>query len=243
MATAICGTPQMGREPVLRRVEEAFADRDPLASGFRQFNADLRQPAGFSDLYQVEGRELFVRRSGAVWAVFPRGRYVTHEGKTIPQVPPGTTFSIGMPSSLRQEEPASALGQAAQLGLRPAGGAEGAGGASGPASGSGPAAPRLERRLDHARVVMTSLALPSPRLELQNHGLLAPRSREVAEADPRASAVEPGDSPYSMSGDPPPLFVRSESYRRERLTLLLGRLEGPEDDSEPRPRPASILDP
>lgn len=94
--------------PLLRRVDEGLSDRDPLVASLRIPIADLRVPSGFEGVYQAEvagGREVFVRRSGAVWATFPRGVYSRNsKGKTLVDMPPGMSFSIGVPAALRSPE-------------------------------------------------------------------------------------------------------------------------------------------
>jgi len=221
-------TAQLGREPVLRRVEEEFSDRDPLASSLRQIDTDLREPAGFNALYQVEGKEIFVRRSGALWAVFPRGRYTRHDGKTIVQAPAGMTFSIGPPSALLEPPNRDEVVNPRRVDLAlPFGGAQ-------PTEGA-----RLDRRLDHSAGVAGP---PRPEKESPtDHRLSAGRATLDAGASASEGAVEILERPPSAApstapspvADPPPRFLSDEPYRRERLEEILRLLRG-------SPRPAKI---
>lgn len=90
-----------GVPPMLQRVESRVVDVSPLAEGLREINmqADFRAPVGFMNVYRVPGRDdLYMRASGGVYAVFPQSVYIlTDRGMNTP-VPPGTVFSIGMPS-------------------------------------------------------------------------------------------------------------------------------------------------
>jgi hypothetical protein len=226
---------QFGREPLLRRVEEAFSDRDPLASSLRQIDVDLRQPAGFNALYQVEGKEVFIRRAGAVWAVFPRGRYTRHDGKTVVQAPAGMTFSIGPPSALLTEPKPQKIANPARMELAL------------PSGGVHPAADRrVDQRLDHR----ADEAQPQSG-SLKSQGAVAPPlpGGEADERDGRSLPVQqvaegaddelaPSGLP-SLAGDPPPRFLGDERYRRERLSAMLERLRiaEPQDGTEvPTPR-------
>lgn len=96
-----------GSQP-LKRVEQGAADVNPLRVSNRHLQQNLRVPSDFSEVYEIDpsgganpNAKRFVRRSGAVYAVFPRSIYrLTDQGLSIP-VPPGTIYYIGgLPASL-----------------------------------------------------------------------------------------------------------------------------------------------
>lgn len=84
-------------EPSLKPVDPGVADVDPLASSGRVLPKDLRQPANFDRVYEVEleGKRYFVRAHGGVYAVFPRSDYVQTRRGAVPIVPAGTVFHLG----------------------------------------------------------------------------------------------------------------------------------------------------
>lgn len=99
---AMANVPKGRTIPALRRVDSSLDGRDPLANSLRNPQIDLATPLDFRDLYAVEGRDdVYVRRSGAVYAVFPRTYYVKQKKKEVTRVPGGTTYSIGFPSTLK----------------------------------------------------------------------------------------------------------------------------------------------
>lgn len=85
--------------PPLRRVDQGFADRSTLSTSLRTFGVDLRTPAGFTDLYQLPDQAgqpgRYVRRSGAISAVFPHSTYIRREDHLQALVPAGTVYYIG----------------------------------------------------------------------------------------------------------------------------------------------------
>ncbi|MBL0928301.1 MAG: hypothetical protein IBJ11_11730 [Phycisphaerales bacterium] len=92
----IAGVPGQPAQPV--RVEQTVADRDPLHTSLRQLPTDLRQDEGFEHLYRVPGADnRFMRRSGAITAVFPRSQYVATRQGPLPVIPAGTVFYFGLP--------------------------------------------------------------------------------------------------------------------------------------------------
>lgn len=119
-----------GVPPLLQRVEQGVADIGPLSDTLREmdFQIDLRNPVGFSNVYRVPGRpDLLMRSSGAVYAVFPQSVYVQTEEGIAAKVPAGTIFSIGMPApwSLPQRQiqptmqPPTAINTAAMVTVDP----------------------------------------------------------------------------------------------------------------------------
>jgi hypothetical protein len=84
-------------QPTLRPVDPGVADVDPLGTTGRVLPTDLRQPANFDRVYEVEldGKRFFVRAHGGVYAVFPRSDYVQTRGGVVPIVPAGTVYHLG----------------------------------------------------------------------------------------------------------------------------------------------------
>ena len=59
--------PVVGLEPV----EQTVADRGPLSTSLRWVQYGLREPYGFTQLYQLPiGEQNYVRRNAGLWAVF-----------------------------------------------------------------------------------------------------------------------------------------------------------------------------
>jgi len=111
------GQPSSG----LEKVQQGVGDVGPLGVDMRLQPLDLRLPVGFDAVYR--GRttdafgaesDYFVRRHGAVSAVFPRSIYTeVGEGVRSADVPPGTVYYIG-------DLPAHLLGDAGSpFGLTP----------------------------------------------------------------------------------------------------------------------------
>jgi hypothetical protein len=60
---------------------------------------DLRLPLGFQRVYAIPGDSAhFVRGSGAIFAVFPRGTYRRAIEGGSPTLPPSTVFQFGDPT-------------------------------------------------------------------------------------------------------------------------------------------------
>lgn len=200
--TAVLAQPQFGGGPALRRVDEGVSDRDPLSVSMRSQQVDMRQPIGFSGVYQVEGRDMFVRRSGAIWAVFPRGLYGSDDGKAVVLAPAGMTFSIGTPQALREEADAVDPVRAGEFDL-----------SNGGAMASPTGAPRrLDRRIDHAL-----------RARSENASSDEPAA-QASPASPQADRRPPSGTGRAIderASEPVPRFIADEVYRRNRLSRLL----------------------
>jgi hypothetical protein len=84
-------------QPTLKPVDPGVSDVGPLSGPGRVLPADLRQPANFDRVYEVEidGKPYFVRAHGGVYAVFPRSDYVQTRAGVAPIVPAGTVFHLG----------------------------------------------------------------------------------------------------------------------------------------------------
>ena len=99
-----------GDQPKLKPVDPGVADVGPLSGPGRTLPTDLRQPANFDRVYEVEldGKQFFVRAHGGVYAVFPRSDYVQTRSGVAPVVPAGTVFHLGSlpkapPAPMEQE--------------------------------------------------------------------------------------------------------------------------------------------
>ena len=74
-------------QPVLRPVDQGYADRTPISISQRRVEDDLRLPLNFDRLYRIDGRSRpwptatgdragwFARVSGGVVAMFPQSQY------------------------------------------------------------------------------------------------------------------------------------------------------------------------
>lgn len=106
VSTAAAATPpsRPSEKPTLKPVDPGVGDVGPLSGPGRTLPTDLRQPANFDRVYEVEldGKRFFVRAHGGVFAVFPRSDYVQSRNGVVPIVPAGTVFHLG---SLPQNKP------------------------------------------------------------------------------------------------------------------------------------------
>lgn len=221
--------------PLLRRVDEGVSDRDPLVASLKIPITDLRVPTGFEGVYQAasaEGHDVFVRRSGAIWAVFPRGVYSRSEGRTLVGMPPGMSFSIGVPRSLRPVDPIDPEGR----GDRAVHDAH----ALAPDASAAPGAtrldfssdvlaeqPRTEQRLlsrvDHSAEAGSSEGIAS------TAGASSPALLQAAPATERRATSAShfvtralgGHSSAADERSSMPRFAVDEQYRRARLDALL----------------------
>lgn len=78
-------------------------DRSAISDSLRVSATDLRNPSGFTNIYEVDQRpDVLVRANGAVYAVFPLGDYALVKKDKRPYVqvlvPPGTMYYIGEPN-------------------------------------------------------------------------------------------------------------------------------------------------
>lgn len=88
-----------GGQVMLEPIDQTIEDIASLAISLRTVEPGLQQPAGFSEVYRVPGRDdQFMRVQGALHAVFPKSVYAYDKKKGIyPVVPDGTVFHIGLP--------------------------------------------------------------------------------------------------------------------------------------------------
>lgn len=94
---AVSRSADKGDQPTLKPVDPGVSDVGPLSGPGRVLPTDLRQPANFDRVYEVEidGKPYFVRAHGGVYAVFPRSDYVQTRAGVAPIVPAGTVFHLG----------------------------------------------------------------------------------------------------------------------------------------------------
>ncbi len=86
-------------------VEPTVSDLGPLNTSQRVMPLDMRATSSFDKLYKLDVRprffgdraqsEYYMRRNGAVSAVFPRSSYRVLEEGVLAEVPAGTVFSLG----------------------------------------------------------------------------------------------------------------------------------------------------
>lgn len=85
--------------PRLEIVEAGTEDIGGIATTLRTDPFDPRLPTAFQRVYRVPGSDtMLMRGNGALFAVFDTSTYKTSKGGTMPSLPPGTVFHIGMPS-------------------------------------------------------------------------------------------------------------------------------------------------
>src|SRR5205814_2404538 len=72
----------------LEPVDQAVEDINPLSMSLRHMQFDLRQPAGFEQVYAVPGHpDLLMRANGGLFAVFPQSVYAQGKSGLVPLVP------------------------------------------------------------------------------------------------------------------------------------------------------------
>ncbi len=103
LGVLLLGAGVAGAQP--KRVEQGIADAGPMSASLRVAPVDLRSPIGFEAVYRLSevdvfGRETvsYMRKHGAITAVFPHSVYVPTEAGLVPQIPAGTVFRIGEPA-------------------------------------------------------------------------------------------------------------------------------------------------
>ena len=89
-------------------VESGVEDVSVLSTSLRVQQPGLDPGTGFDSVYRVPGRpDRYFRASGALFAVFDQSVYRSWNGVGVPEVPPSTTFHIGVPQFLADPVPAS----------------------------------------------------------------------------------------------------------------------------------------
>lgn len=88
-----------------RALDPGFEDVGPLGQSLQLQRIDIRQDQNFARVYGVnDGTGRYVRRDGAINAVFPQSDYATFNQRsgavTVPLVPAGTIFYIGDPATV-----------------------------------------------------------------------------------------------------------------------------------------------
>jgi len=82
-----------------RRVDQGFDDVSLLGQSFILQPINLRRDTDFDRIYDVgDGSGRFVRRSGALNAVFSQSEYANQRGRVTATVPAGTIYYIGEPT-------------------------------------------------------------------------------------------------------------------------------------------------
>jgi hypothetical protein len=85
-------------QPELRPVDAGTEDVSVNSTSRLLPRVDQRKPVGFDQVYEMtkpDGRRVFIRMSGDIYAEFDRSVY-TADGETA--VPPGTVFKFGSPT-------------------------------------------------------------------------------------------------------------------------------------------------
>ncbi|MBY0112162.1 MAG: hypothetical protein K2Y21_05030 [Phycisphaerales bacterium] len=187
-------------EPTLKPVEPGVGDVGPLSGSGRVMPKDLRQPANFDRVYEVEmdGKKYFVRAHGGVYAVFPRSDYVQTRHGVVPIVPAGTTFHLGgLPKAKQDSSDAE--------------------NSSAPASA---ASPKPARPMRQDQAAPSNLAPNAESAQAQpasgTKGHAARRSSDISSEDSALTAgVAPGPAADSI--------WTSDFYRIRRSSALLDR--------------------
>lgn len=126
-AGALAGLPATGAfgdaDPRLRMVDQLYEDTDLLRTSLRVLNHEMRQPQGFSQLYEDTANPgTYVRVSGAIYQVSKNTKYIHTEDATYVGIASGTVFYIGgmpdPPAWERQSSPSNGVVHARALPLR-----------------------------------------------------------------------------------------------------------------------------
>lgn len=96
VAGALPGIAEAAAPTRLRMVDQGYEDSDPLRTSFRVLNHDLRQPIGFSQLFEdTQNPGTYVRVSGGLYQVSKNTKYIHTEDGTFVGISAGTVFYIG----------------------------------------------------------------------------------------------------------------------------------------------------
>ena len=94
-------------------VESGVEDVSVLSTSLRVQQPGLDPGTGFDSVYRVPGQaDRYFRANGALFAVFDQSVYRSWNGVGVPEVPPSTTFHIGVPQFLADPVRASLDGTA-----------------------------------------------------------------------------------------------------------------------------------
>jgi len=203
LASAALGQSEPWHVPSPQRVEPGIEDVGSRGVGRSSLFVDLRGGVGFSEVYTFRKesafgvpRSMFMRRSGAVTAVFPRSAYVETRNGLRPTIPAGTIFHLGDPARRemfgidrpREEEESSAAASSGRV-----------------------LAQREDRRIRMDAPLQTSGpgASSTHFAAASSERLMSDRERE-AEAE-RAKKQEP----------PPRSLWTNEAYRQGRIEQLV----------------------
>lgn len=189
-------------------IDAGFSDRSPLSVSLKQVAPDLRTDTGFERIYQLPGEGgLFMRRDGAMSAVFPESVYEwirvsKYRWRQAAAIPPSTVFIIGDPNDhLPGMKPPAEL-----FGIAPP---------TPPPSAA--LRPTQEQPLTRPVAGMID--------GLVRTGPLPAASAPAAPPERDEGANEPAAEARRSS--PPPRDMSSEVFRRERLRDIARRL-GPQ---------------
>jgi hypothetical protein len=108
VASALAGDALAGPPTRLRMIDQGYEDRDPLAISLRVLNRDLRDPQGFSQLFEDTANPgTYVRISGGTYLVSTQTEYaITEDDEIIAPTPGGAVYYIGgMPQPMSWEKP------------------------------------------------------------------------------------------------------------------------------------------
>lgn len=95
-------------------LDQGFEDVSPLGQSLILQPIDMRTDFDFDRVYNFgDGSGRYIRRHGALNAVFPQSDYVRQRGQSRAIVPAGTVYYIGDPVAVEQEQ---AVGQFQALG-------------------------------------------------------------------------------------------------------------------------------
>ncbi|MFI4897807.1 MAG: hypothetical protein ACIARR_08275 [Phycisphaerales bacterium JB059] len=113
MSAVVCGAIASGAAAQadawseLEAVDQGVADVSPLSESLRLELLDMRVSDGFTRVYRLEGingwQDQYVRRDGAITAVFPQSVYLPAEYGGGIAIPAGTVFLIGAPPDWMRE--------------------------------------------------------------------------------------------------------------------------------------------
>lgn len=121
LAGALPGLAEAAAPTRLRMVDQGFEDTDPLRTSFRVLNHDLRQPSGFTQLFEdTQNPGTYVRVSGGLYQVSKNTKYIHTEDGIFVGISAGTVFYIGSmpePPSWEQGSSPSATRQSFPLAL------------------------------------------------------------------------------------------------------------------------------
>lgn len=223
------GAQPVNHKPILTPVDQGYADVDPLGRSLRFIQRDIRIDTNFEHLYTSPAYPgKFLRKDGAITAVFDQSIYAMHRDDVYTVTPPNTVFHIGDPRPTADSVP---MNLAISFQADPS--------QSLARSTAVPLAQALAHRVTSREQARAAAEHLSRRIEARPASRIALTPEPIAVAHPTAAPRIPLV--------PPSIYAEAmtdEPRRARRLAALAARAAGsPAQPLHPHARPNDALPP